>query len=64
MVGGNITGVFEDMEVYVDRVAVRFEGSSALLSALGGALPEPLTDMLVIFIFVLIICAIVSSPTF
>ena len=60
VVGGNITGVFEDMEVYVDRVAVRFEGSSALLSALGGALPEPLTDMLVIFIFVLIICAIVS----
>lgn len=60
VVGDNITAVFEDMEIYVDRVAVRFEGSNALLTALGGAIPEPLTDMLVIFIFVLIFCALVS----
>ncbi|MBD5533706.1 MAG: hypothetical protein HDQ98_16165, partial [Lachnospiraceae bacterium] len=56
----NVNGVFEELTSTVDVIISDLEESNALYADLGEAIPVQIQNILVLFVFVLGFCAILS----
>lgn len=56
----NMNGVYDEITVYVDNIVSDLMVGNELYVALGEAIPAPIQNLMVLFVFVLVFCAVVS----